>query len=219
MEYMNLYQAGFTLSQIATHYGVNRSTVSRVLARARKLTCPFSGVCDQCPLPECAFKPEYAAMMNGKIPAPHKGRQKKEKPEPPQSIIEEPISEPKPEPPKTEPIVVHKQPDDLPKKPTQSTVSVKKDLPPQPKVVKLPPVERPLDRPRPSPTVTWKQPEDPTRIKLGDPVKVNHRKFMMTDGEIRTSFRQARDQIEQITILAQLNGTDERTIKKILGID
>lgn len=64
VEYMQLYQAGFTITQIAKHFGVNKSTVSRTLDRAARLTCPFSITCSNCPLPECAFKPEYQSLIN-----------------------------------------------------------------------------------------------------------------------------------------------------------
>lgn len=48
----------------------------------------------------------------------------------------------------------------------------------------------------------------------------NKRKtLMMTDGEIRTSYRQAKDQKEQIKILSELNACSVDRICEILGIE
>lgn len=62
--YLELYNAGFSMGEIANHFGVVVSTVSRTLKRARRLTCPFTPNCEKCPLSECAFKPEYASLIN-----------------------------------------------------------------------------------------------------------------------------------------------------------
>lgn len=64
MEYLNLYQSGATMREISERYGVNISTVSRVIARARKIKCPFSSDCKKCPLPDCIVKEKYAYMLN-----------------------------------------------------------------------------------------------------------------------------------------------------------
>lgn len=64
LAYLALYQSGCTQKEIASKYGVNKSTVSRVLKRALRKTCPFSPDCRKCPLPECAFKDEYAMLVN-----------------------------------------------------------------------------------------------------------------------------------------------------------
>lgn len=63
-KYLVMYQAGHTMQEIADKYGVNRSTVSRVVARARKLKCPFSTDCTKCPMDDCAIKDEYAFLLN-----------------------------------------------------------------------------------------------------------------------------------------------------------
>lgn len=42
---------------------------------------------------------------------------------------------------------------------------------------------------------------------------------MMSDGEIRQHFRLAKDQYEDIKILAELNGTSRDVIRGILGVD
>ena len=64
MEYLKMYQSGATMQEIADKYGVYRSTVSRTIARAKKVKCPFSSDCTSCPLPDCAIKTEYACIMN-----------------------------------------------------------------------------------------------------------------------------------------------------------
>ena len=63
-DYLCMYQSGFTMEEIAKRYGVNKSTVCRTLARAKRHKCPFSTDCTKCPLPDCAIKEEYAYMMN-----------------------------------------------------------------------------------------------------------------------------------------------------------
>lgn len=62
--YLRLYNQGYTQAQIAETYGVNKSTVSRVLKRAMRHTCPFSDDCEKCPLDECAIKDQYAYLIN-----------------------------------------------------------------------------------------------------------------------------------------------------------
>jgi hypothetical protein len=69
IEYLALYRDGWTLKQIAEKYGVNVSTVSRVIKRAVRKTCPFSPDCRNCPLPECAFKEDYMLLVNNSLDA------------------------------------------------------------------------------------------------------------------------------------------------------
>lgn len=76
--YLELYNAGFSMGEIADHFGVGRSTISRTLKRARRLTCPFTPNCEKCPLSECAFKPEYASLINN----PEKADRNRNKGEP-----------------------------------------------------------------------------------------------------------------------------------------
>ena len=64
VNYMRMYQSGATMQEIAQKYGVNISTVSRVIKRARKIKCPFSTECEKCKLPDCAIKDEYALLLN-----------------------------------------------------------------------------------------------------------------------------------------------------------
>lgn len=52
------------MQEIAEKYGVNKATVSRVIAKARRQKCPFSCDCTKCKLPECAIKDEYAYLLN-----------------------------------------------------------------------------------------------------------------------------------------------------------
>lgn len=72
VEYYKLYDAGYTQQQIADRFGVNKSTVCRVLQRARcTYRCPFGTTCDSCILPECGIKDEYAFMLNATIDGTH----------------------------------------------------------------------------------------------------------------------------------------------------
>lgn len=65
VEYLRLYfECGWRMSQIAEKFGVNKSTVSRCIARAEKRRCPFSCRCESCQLKECAIKEEYAPYVN-----------------------------------------------------------------------------------------------------------------------------------------------------------
>lgn len=64
MEYLKLYQSGATMQEISDRYGVNKSTVCRVLSKAKKIKCPFSPDCKKCPLPDCMVKEDYAYMIN-----------------------------------------------------------------------------------------------------------------------------------------------------------
>lgn len=64
--YLLLYQCGWTMREIAFLYGVNPSTVSRTIQRALRKTCPFAANCENCPLPECAIKDEYAYLINNR---------------------------------------------------------------------------------------------------------------------------------------------------------
>ena len=63
-EYLLLYQSGWTMREIAFLYGVNISTISRTIKRSLRKTCPFASDCENCPLPDCAFKDEYAYLVN-----------------------------------------------------------------------------------------------------------------------------------------------------------
>lgn len=64
IKYLTLYLDGMTMREIANKFGVNESTISRVLKRAQRCVCPFSSNCEKCPLPDCAIKDEYAFMVN-----------------------------------------------------------------------------------------------------------------------------------------------------------
>jgi hypothetical protein len=64
LEYLRLFEMGHTVTEIAIMTGRNKSTVSRGLTSARKLVCPFSPNCEECPLDDCAIKDEYAYMVN-----------------------------------------------------------------------------------------------------------------------------------------------------------
>lgn len=63
-EYLLRYQSGETMQEIADYFGVNRSTVSRVISRARKIKCPFASDCTKCTVSDCAIKEEYAFLLN-----------------------------------------------------------------------------------------------------------------------------------------------------------
>lgn len=65
--YLKLYyEDGLTVYQIAEKLGKNPSTISRTIARAERIICPFSPECDKCPLDDCAIKEEYAVLVNQK---------------------------------------------------------------------------------------------------------------------------------------------------------
>lgn len=104
----------------------------------------------------------------------------------------------------------------------------KRDPPPsnhstEPTIIRLPPVvpkSRLSHRSQPSPKPTRRKSAEPNRIQLPDNIKpVSHPTFMMSDGEIISSFRQAKNQIAQIKILAELNATTPHMIKRILGLE
>lgn len=63
-EYLSLFEAGYTVTEIAAMKGVNKSTVSRTLTRARNVKCPFSKSCLTCPLSDCAISDEVAFYLN-----------------------------------------------------------------------------------------------------------------------------------------------------------
>ena len=65
VEYLSLFEAGYSVTEIAAMKGVNKSTVSRVLTKARTTKCPFSKSCLTCPLNECAMADTVAFMFNG----------------------------------------------------------------------------------------------------------------------------------------------------------
>lgn len=64
LEYLALFNQGYSVTQIAKMTGKNRSTISRTLTRARSKTCPFSSDCMKCPLDDCAIEDKYADMIN-----------------------------------------------------------------------------------------------------------------------------------------------------------
>lgn len=63
-EYFKLYQEGYTMDYIGKKFGVCKATVSRGIQLVRALRCPFSSMCTNCPLPECAFKEPYNLFVN-----------------------------------------------------------------------------------------------------------------------------------------------------------
>ncbi|MBQ5640487.1 MAG: hypothetical protein IIV05_01635 [Ruminococcus sp.] len=65
IEYLRLFNGGYTVTEIAEMKGKNKSTVSRVLTRARSKRCPFSSDCFACPLDDCAIKTKYVDAVNG----------------------------------------------------------------------------------------------------------------------------------------------------------
>ena len=332
-EYLKLYNAGFTIPEIASHFGVNRSTVSRVMSRARrKYVCPFSSECRECPLSECAFKPEYRELINQSDHLPNRRRSKSgervekhnelevsrtqetphDKPTPDVNPVEDPVIVtpdtttveellPKDTPPipeskpakkrgrprkyptedltesnspkiqrprkkkELEKVVVEKtssmgQPEPIQKPPVaikeeskkhslveaksaethkpeskpvaRQTGSAWRNYPkkepvkkitktpdgqkPEPKVIVLPPAV-PKERPKPPITPPPPKPAVPDR-REPRATTFTHRALMMTDGEIRQSYRLAKDQNLQIEILAQLNGCSEGLIMQILGL-
>lgn len=75
IEYMNMYQSGATMREIAKKYNVNPSTVSRVIKRASRIKCPFSPECERCPLDECAIDDRYALLLNSDKDAMKSGKQ------------------------------------------------------------------------------------------------------------------------------------------------
>lgn len=70
IEYLTLYESGYSVREIARIKGRSPSSVSRVLSRARGKKCPFSADCKLCPLPDCAIDERYAVLLNG----PPRGR-------------------------------------------------------------------------------------------------------------------------------------------------
>lgn len=64
IEYLMLFEAGYSVSEIARMKGRNKSTVSRLLQRARGKKCPFSGNCLFCPLEYCAIDSKYSVLLN-----------------------------------------------------------------------------------------------------------------------------------------------------------
>lgn len=66
IEYMILYESGYSVSEIAKMKNRSVPTVSRVLKRAKALKCPFSADCKKCPLPDCGIDKRYALLFNGK---------------------------------------------------------------------------------------------------------------------------------------------------------
>ena len=64
LEYKLLFDAGHSVTEIARMTGKSKSTISRVLSRARNKKCPFSANCLNCPLDDCAISDEYSYMLN-----------------------------------------------------------------------------------------------------------------------------------------------------------
>ncbi len=64
IEYLTLFEAGYSVSEIARMKGLNKSTVSRILQKARGKKCPFSTNCLYCPLEFCAIDSKYAVLIN-----------------------------------------------------------------------------------------------------------------------------------------------------------
>lgn len=63
-EYLQLFEQGYKVTEIAKIKGKNPSTISRVLTRARTKRCPFSSDCSACPLDDCAIDEKYADLLN-----------------------------------------------------------------------------------------------------------------------------------------------------------
>ncbi|MCM1237549.1 MAG: helix-turn-helix domain-containing protein [Ruminococcus flavefaciens] len=187
-EYMQLYQMGYSISQIASHYGVNKSTVSRTLDRATRITCPFSATCSNCPLPECAFKPEYQPFINiadkhNVIRAPRRTKAEKD-------VVDKDINS------------TSGQENSGQSREVLLNVTKTKFTSPKSNLV--------------LPSSIWKAEPHQRQSLKKSPVK--HRELMMTDDEIRASFRQAKDQFKQISVLAELNATSKEMIRQILGL-
>lgn len=66
IEYLSLYEAGYTVPQIARMKNKHKSTVYRSIKRAKGKKCPFSADCERCPLPECCIDWKYAVLLNGR---------------------------------------------------------------------------------------------------------------------------------------------------------
>lgn len=62
--YLDQFLNGMTMKEIAELHGVHKSTVSRVIKKALTHECPFSPVCEDCPLPDCAIKEPYVQYVN-----------------------------------------------------------------------------------------------------------------------------------------------------------
>lgn len=62
--YLDQFLNGMTMQEIAESHGVHKSTVSRVIKKALTHDCPFSPVCEDCPLPDCAIKEPYVQFVN-----------------------------------------------------------------------------------------------------------------------------------------------------------
>ena len=77
IEYLNLYEAGYSVKEIARMKGRSCSSVSRTLRRARGKECPFSADCKLCPLPDCAIDGRYALLLNGQAKGRHRNENKK----------------------------------------------------------------------------------------------------------------------------------------------
>lgn len=63
-EYLQLFEQGYTVTEIAKIKGKCVSTISRVLKKARSKRCPFSPDCSACPLDDCAIDAKYADLIN-----------------------------------------------------------------------------------------------------------------------------------------------------------
>ncbi len=67
VDYLILYESGSSVEEIARLKHKSKSTVSRVLKRAKGKKCPFSADCNNCPLDDCAISEKYAVLLNGQI--------------------------------------------------------------------------------------------------------------------------------------------------------
>lgn len=111
---------------------------------------------------------------------------------------------------------------------SENTEGPKKDLPlsnhfTESTIIRLPPVvpkQRSSSKSQPPPKPARRKSAEPNRIQLPENIKpISHQPFMMSDGEIISSFKQAKNQIAQIKILAELNATTPHMIKRILGLE
>lgn len=64
IEYLLLYESGYRVTEIARMKNRSKTTVSRILKRAKGKKCPFSPDCKCCPLPDCAINEKYVVLLN-----------------------------------------------------------------------------------------------------------------------------------------------------------
>lgn len=58
------YDEGWTLNQIAEHFHVTASNVSRAVRVVDERRCPIAMSCTKCKMNECIIKPEYQHIIN-----------------------------------------------------------------------------------------------------------------------------------------------------------